>query len=91
MSAVPTVRVLARRHKILFDRRALRHPYYNCIARGIQKHGVPPGGSDLGAGLAGRCHARYMQGHGISFHILEASDEIGGRRTEEAVVSDLSR
>jgi phytoene dehydrogenase-like protein len=37
-----------------------------------------------GAGLAGLCCARRLQQAGISFHILEASDGIGGRvRTDK--------
>ncbi len=33
----------------------------------------------IGAGLAGLCCARRLMDHGISFHILEASDAVGGR------------
>ena len=33
----------------------------------------------IGAGLAGLCCARTLQGHGVSFEILESSDGIGGR------------
>jgi len=38
-----------------------------------------------GAGLAGLCCARRLQESGVSFQILEASDDIGGRvRTDIA-------
>ncbi len=38
----------------------------------------------IGAGLAGLCCARRLQETGVSFQILEASDDIGGRaRTDE--------
>jgi phytoene dehydrogenase-like protein len=38
----------------------------------------------VGGGLAGLCCARLLQEQGVKFHILEASDGIGGRvRTDE--------
>ncbi len=38
----------------------------------------------VGAGLAGLSCARELQAHGISFQIIEASDDVGGRvRTDE--------
>lgn len=39
----------------------------------------------VGAGFAGLCYARRLAEHGISCHILEASDGIGGRVRTDVV------
>ena len=54
----------------------------------LQERTDPPARADVvvvGAGLAGLCAARRLRAAGLDAHVLEASDDVGGRVRTDAV------